>query len=174
MVSNTIAVSEARLGPTVLGFDDATLVTEWSSGRQLSLNDFDTPEGAARLGVFFAKLHSIPVSGQPERMKARVKDLAAMGDHVGLDATLLKPVLRLSILPEPLPSLVWTHGDLHLENVLVGANSSFSVIDNELAGVRPAAGDLAYFMVTWSMHLGGSYSPYALWHALAEAYLRDE
>ena len=175
MVSNTIAVSEAGLGPAVLGFDDATLVTEWSSGRQLSLDDFNTPEGAARLGVFFAKLHSIPVSGQPERMKARVKDLAAMGDHVGLDTTLLKLVLRLSILPEPepLPSLVWTHGDLHLENVLVGADSSFSVIDNELAGARPAAGDLAYFMVTWSMHLGDSYPPYALRHALAEAYLRE-
>jgi aminoglycoside phosphotransferase (APT) family kinase protein len=69
--------------------------------------------------------------------------------------------------------LVWTHGDLHLENVLVGADGSFSVIDNELAGARPAAGDLAYFMVTWSMHLGDSYPPYALRHALAEAYLRE-
>jgi len=175
-IHHTIAVSNAGLGPAVIGFDNDALVTEWCSGSELSLEDSTSLQGAERLGRFFAQLHKIPLLSKEEQAKARVQDLAALGDLARVEPQLLQQVQRLSTVPiQPRP-LVWTHGDLHSQNILESSNGSLILIDNELAGARPAVSDIAYFFAGCSAVDEANnyvYPSYTFRHALARAYLTE-
>jgi len=173
-IRHTVAVSNAGLGPAVIAFDDDALVTEWCSGSDLSLKNVYSLQGAERLGRFFAQLHKIPLIHQEEQEKARIQDLAALGELARVEPRLLQQVQRLSTVPIQARPLVWTHGDLHSQNILETSNGSLILIDNEIAGARPAVSDIAYFFVCWGNEANKyAYPSYTFRHALAQAYLTE-
>jgi Ser/Thr protein kinase RdoA (MazF antagonist) len=99
-------------------------------------------------------LHAIRIDSTVEREKARPADIAALVARLRPKlATGAGKILDLALatcatveVPVQRGALVWTHGDLHYENLLLTAHGALNVIDFELVGARPRETDLSYLM----------------------------
>lgn len=155
----TKAVSDLGLTPELVAGDSTAIVQKWAADVGALPADWAHELNYCRkVGALCAKLHSIALdAGATEKPKARLADLKALVEtlrpKLAPEASKIFE-LGLAIAAEidadsnatpSSSSLVWTHGDLHYDNLLMNKHTNeLLVVDLELNGPRPRATDLAY------------------------------
>jgi len=155
----TQAVADLKLTPAFVSADDSAVIQRWNELTAMPAEWAHDVEWCRKVGLLCKQLHSISIDTfVTERGKARPQDIAEL--IAGLRPKLapgagkvLDMALEVSATVDVTPSatrgvLVWTHGDLHYDNLLinVSASGALNVIDFELVGPRPRETDLAYLM----------------------------
>jgi len=186
--SHTLAAQ--GLTPAVVGADSEAIVTNFVSSGALNPSTALEIQSASRLGSFTASLHRIPIEANAvERPKALPADLFILAQPLQESAVPEFPYevvkVELELLEQQLPnriggsfstSLVWTHGDFHLLNILENHlaaarnKTKLQVIDVQYCGARPATTDIAYLFVSLSM-IKHKYPTLEWRQTFAQAYL---
>ena len=158
-VANTVAASDAGVTAAVLAADEAALVQQFIPSARVETtawrNTLEDHADARRFGAMVAAIHAVPYPDPSAPLAphcfycwydmpewyARAPPLLSCWEY--LDAR------------EPPPGVggevVFTHGDLHLKNLLVSLeDGSLVPVDFELSGRGHRASDLAFFFWHWS------------------------
>ncbi|KAK7230981.1 hypothetical protein SO694_00077184 [Aureococcus anophagefferens] len=168
-VANTVAASDAGVTAAVLAADETALVqqfipsarvetTAWRAGRETGAtwrNTLEDHADARRFGAMVAAIHAVPYPDPSAPLAPHCFYCwYDMPEWYARDPSLLA-CWEYMEAREPPPGVggevVFTHGDLHLKNLLVSLeDGSLVPVDLELSGRGHRASDLAFFFWHWS------------------------
>mmetsp|Transcript_99536 Transcript_99536/g.252933 ORF Transcript_99536/g.252933 Transcript_99536/m.252933 type:complete len:338 (+) Transcript_99536:82-1095(+) len=185
LVSMSRALAARGLCPDVVGSSSTALVQRWIQGSAPSAFHWRDRDSLLRLARFVARLHSLPLEpGTAEAPKARLADLRGLvaglppGKAESVGVNLYEVISELesncgSLLPSR-HELVFTHGDLHMGNLIEEGEGRLWAIDLESAGSRPRTTDLAYlFLHMGTNHVLKAYPSWDSRQVFAAAYLQE-
>lgn len=193
-------IGNAGIGPFVLGSDADALIQPMLPGRWLATwsewdkqPQQDKVPTATCVGQFLALLHKVPVDPGTPAAPRYFYHWSAVPSWIEGDKRLKqdekqalldvckfidqKEVEQAKVKLEDQTfgaARVLTHGDLHMENILVQNDGSLHAVDLELAGPGPRVSDLAFFFWHWDWpgkNGGGGYPTLAVRQGIVTAYL---
>ena len=158
-VANTVAASDAGVTAAVLAADEAALVQQFIPSARVETtawrNTLEDHADARRFGAMVAAIHAVPYPDPSAPLAPHCFYCwYDMPEWYARDPPLLSCWEYLDAR-EPPPGVggevVFTHGDLHLKNLLVSLeDGSLVPVDFELSGRGHRASDLAFFFWHWS------------------------
>jgi len=154
----SLRISAAGLTPRILGWDDSVIVRDYV-GKVIKLTDLNGSEDFSRLGIAFARLHSlefpqewlqIPLTARRGYVD-RFQQFSENVEDVEVQKQFKNAIDLVDQLPDVggiLSRLVLTHSDAKPGNML-RFGDKFIFIDLDMVAPRPAYYDLTYAMFMW-------------------------